>query len=234
MPKNYRGYMPLIIPVEVLNVAPKPVTQAWAQVTSAQSKYAQARDDLAIAEIAAQDAPRADNAAALTAVAEGKPIPALTEEATTAAVEAKRREIKALLDHVDSLESNCLSVLQDHRDSFVDVYYNASSHALEDAQAALTAANEAVARFTMTSSLWSWARGDDTGQPPRKGHSIRTQFMQDMDTVIDSCKNTLDRQHPDETLRAEANYFAEMEASRGRTTPDGLIKDAAAFAAYRY
>lgn len=228
MPKNYRGYLPLTIPIEILNVAPKPVAQAWAQVTSAQSKYRQSRDDLAMLEIAAHDAPNADRAEALQAVTEGKPIPAPTAEAASEAVGAKRREIAALLDHVDSLEYNCMNVLNDHRDSLVDVYYNAANHALEDAQAALTTANEAVARFTMTSALWSWARLPDQGQPPRQGFDIRTSLGQNINAVIDISKRALDRQHPDEVLTAEAEHAAQWALLTAKSTADGIIIDAAA------
>lgn len=232
MRNNYGGYTPLTIANEVLSIAPKPVTQAWAQVTTAQKRYTQARDQLAILEVDANSAPAADAAAARAAVETGKPVPPETAQAATDAVETKRREIAALVDIADELEWNFLAILTDHKTDLVDGYKAATERDLEDAQAALTAASEAASRFTMSAALWQWARSDDTGQPPRQGFHVRTPLGQDVDSLISVCKTALDHEHPDETIAAENAYRAELAALSGRTTADGLIKDAAAYAAY--
>jgi hypothetical protein len=232
MKNNWGGYTPLSVPVEVIDAAPKAVSQAWAQVGTAQKRYLQARDELAVMEVDAERAPAADDAAARAAVAAGKPIPAPTAAAALDAVEAKRREVAALMDHADDVEWNFLSVLTDHKSALADGYYQAAVRELAAADASFAAASQAVARFTMLAALWGWSRSDDTRTPPHQGFTVPTSYQQSVDALISECRKALAREHPDAVLQREAEQAAEMAALQGRMTPDGLITDHAAYAAY--
>lgn len=232
MKNNWGGYTPLSVPAEVIDAAPKAVSQAWAQVGTAQKRYLQARDELAVMEVDAERAPAADDAAARAAVAAGKPIPAPTAAAALDAVDAKRREVSALMDHADDVEWNFLAVLTDHKATLVDGYYQAAVRELAATDAALAAATDAVQRFTLHAALWGWARNSEARTPPLSGFEVRTAYQQSVGALLDECRAALSREHPDAVVRQEAERDAELAALRGRATPDGLIADYAAYAAY--
>jgi len=232
MKNNWGGYTPLSVPAEVIDAAPKVMSQAWAQVGAAQKRYLQARDELAVMEVDAERAPAVDDSAAREAVAAGKPIPALTAVAAMDAVETKRREVAALLDHADEIEWNFLAVLADHKAALADGYYQAAVRELGTADASFAAASDAVARFTLLAALWGWSRNDDKRTPPNHGFAVPTVYQQSVDALISECRKALGREHPDAVLQREAEQAAEMAALQGRATPDGLITDHAAYAAY--
>lgn len=232
MKNNYGGYTPLVVPSEVMAAAPKPVQQAWTQVTTAQKRYQQARDELALLEVDAQQAPAADDAAARAAVAAGKPIPAPTAATALDAVEGKRRELAALLDHVDALEWNFLAILTDHKPDMVGGFYAGAVSELNATDAALTAAADAVSRFTLMAALWGWARDGEVRTPPGQGFQVRTAMNQTVTALLDECRTAMNREHPDVITQREADYAAEVAALAGRATADGLLIDRAAYAAY--
>lgn len=232
MKNSYGGYTLLTVPSEVMAAAPKPVQQAWTQVTTAQKRYLQVRDELALMEVDAERAPAADEQAARAAVAAGKPIPAPTANAALDAVDAKRRELGALLDHVDGLELNFLAILTDHKPDLVAGFYGAAVSELAATDAALAAAAEAVSRFTLMAALWGWARDGDVRTPPGQGFQVPTALHQSVDVLIRECRTAMSREHPDAVTQRAAEYEAEVAALRGRATADGLITDYAAYAAY--
>lgn len=232
MKNNYGGYSPLTISAEILTASPKPVTQAWAQVQAAQKRYAQARDTLAVLEQEAATAPDRDAAAARVAVMDGKPIPAPTTDAAALAVEQKRREVSALMDHADDLESNFLTVLNDHREGMVEGFLADANRALADALAALQVAKESVETFTKSAACWNWARHEDGGRPPSGGYKVPVRGGGSVDDLLDTAMSALDREAPETMLAAEAEFRAAIQADSRRATPDGLVIDAAAYRAY--
>lgn len=232
MRNNMGFYMPLVIPTEVITESPKPVQQLWGKVTSAQKRYNEARDVLAVMEEQAKSAPDQDAAAAREAVEKGLPVPPSTVTAVQESISDKQREIKALADHTDDVEHNFLRALYGARHDLVDGFRADAERGLGDAIAALEAAEQTVQRFTMSAALWNWARAENDRQPPQQGYQVKVFGGGSVRDWIERCVTALEKEHPADVEAAEAAYRAEMAALRGRTTPDGVLLDAAAYNAY--
>lgn len=222
---SWGGYSPLTIDSEVLAVAPKSVQQLWGKVTTVQAQVREARDLLTTLEADAANAPTNDEQAARAAVAAGKPVPEPTVMATQEAADQQQRTVKALINHADDVEANFMNALNGHRGEMVAGFQTQATQALEDALAALSAAGDAVERFSKVGALWSWARSEDGGNPSTFAYHLPRTNGQDVTALIDSCALAIDRAHPDEVLAAEAEALAAWQASRGRATADGLLVD---------
>ena len=232
MRNNMGAYVPLVIPTEVITASPKPVQQLWGKVTSAQKRYNEARDVLAVMEEQAKSAPDQDAAAAREAVEKGLPVPPSTVTSVLESISDKQREIKALADHTDDVEVNFLRALHGSRHDMVDGFRADTARALEDAITALESAHLAVDLFTKYAALWNWARHDEDREPPRQGFQVPVFGGGNVRDLIERSVTALHKEHPSEIEAAEASYRAEMASLRGRTTPDGVLLDAAAYNAY--
>jgi hypothetical protein len=232
MRSSIGAYTPLVVPSEVITSAPKPVHQLWGKVTSAQRRHNEARDVLRVMEEEAKTAPEADAIAAREAVAKGEPIPPSTVTAVDEGISKKQREIKALADLADDLEATFLNALHGSRDEMIPGFRADAERALDDAVTALQAALEAIDNFTMAASLWNWARADENRALPHRGFDVRVNgggFVKDQ---IERSISALLKEHPAEVEDLEAEFRRQFAEMSGRATPDGLIKDRAAYAAY--
>lgn len=226
------GYTPLRIDHTVINASPKPVQQLWGKVTAAQKRYHDARDVLAVLQQQVKEAPAVDAAAAREAVVAGQPLPQPTVNAAQQAVTDQEREISALIDFCDDTEANFLAALNAHRDGMRDGFRTHAERELQDAITAINTAQEAVERFTMSASLWNWARSDDTSTPPQKGFVIPVHGGNNVEGLLQTAIEALHREHPEEIERKETAYKNELAALARHSTPDGLVIDAASIGAY--
>lgn len=228
------GYTPLRIDAAVINAAPKTIQDTWKTVTAAQKRYLDARDVLAVMQQQAKEAPAADAQAAQEAVAAGKPIPAPTVNGIQQSIDQQEREIRALADHCDSIEWGFLAQLYASKTGMIDGFRSQSVTSLTDAINAVTAAQEALERFTMSASLWQWARDEDDRVPPRHGFQIPVHGGGTVDALLQRVIETMHREHPDDVEAKEAAYKAEVAALTRHSTPDGLVIDAAAISHYSH
>jgi hypothetical protein len=113
-----------------------------------------------------------------------------------------------------------------------DGFRNHAERDLEDAINAISAAQEAIQRFTMSASLWNWARHDDDTTPPQQGFIVRVRGGNTVDGLLQTAIEVLHRETPDEVEQKEAAYKAELAALARHSTPDGLVIDAASIRAY--
>lgn len=232
MISDYTGnYSPLTISNDLLAAAPKPVTQAWSQVLTAQKRYNEARDLLPSLEYAAHNAPTADLQAEREAAQNGLPMPEPTVQAAEAALDAKRREIRALGGIAHETEVNFLAVVNDHKDAMTATFHAATARCVEEARAALAAAEDAVNRLTLSSNLWVWSKTDRDRTPPQNGFLIPTSAGQTVTALLGVCVTAIDKEHPDEMDRRAA--VLQEEHNMTRATPDGLVIDNASVSAYR-
>lgn len=164
-PTTHRGWFPLRVPAELLDVLPEPLQADHALIVQAHARIEQARQDAADAAKAAASADADDQRAARAAVESGKPIPKPTVETTAATADVKRREVKALEQITADTEDDLLARIEEIRPQIADSLRDRAQAEHDEALAALDAFTHAVRRVSATTSLWKWARSTHPGMP---------------------------------------------------------------------
>lgn len=234
---SLRGiYSPIQIPPTLFLAMGKPHQTAWKKTQEAQQRWQNACDVLPSLIADADQAPLRDEADALAAVRDGKPIPAPTAEAAAAAVVAKRREIDSLAVIADELEQTFLAGLKADRDVLAS---DARAMAEEFGQRAAEQIGTVLDTLDVLADLlglWRWARDEDaTGIPDRSRMVVRFNGQDHSAAeLIEAAAGLLAKVLPTGVEKAEADMAAyNATLAKDRYTGDGLLVDRAAQNAYR-
>ncbi len=230
MPTTHRGYYPLTIPTALLDACPKPVQQAYKPVPVAQERVREARAKLPDLEAAARVAPEVDERAALQAVVDGTPVPPVTAQAARDAVDACKREIKAVETVADDVEREFLLALVDAQPEIEQAIRPVLTAQVDAARQAIAAFLDAAESVALVSAIWGWARRRDDSVPRTLGLPLTMVFdgtEQTLDSWCDRIVSVVTRRDPDEVEAREAAHAALVAQQSGQRNVGGLVLDRA-------